>query len=243
MMKELSESRIVTAHSVLGRLAGREIADMAFLYLCAIRICLIEDQEWARNYLLRTTMWGDYTKWRSNGNDLYVLLHGLYENKDDLIFPLDRKVLHLWMMQAKQGHENEPMTRRIFVRLDHDLLIRDATMKSMRRLIMDWPTLTDANQKIAMTRLLQLYRRKLRRAEILPRLEKLARKRDLEIEDAVDPDSITENASAGATGAASVAGVVGALGVGFDPNGMHRSIYGKDKTKTEKKQKPLVIRR
>jgi len=58
---------------------------------------------------------------------------------------------------------------------------------------------------------------------------------------------IIESASAGATGAASVATVVGALGdgkkqagalgVGFDPNG-DQGVY-----QTSRKKKPLLIRR
>jgi hypothetical protein len=49
---------------------------------------------------------------------------------------------------------------------------------------------------------------------------------------------IIENASAGATGSASVATVVGGLGAGFDPNG-DKGIY----QKTPKIKKPLLIRR
>jgi hypothetical protein len=51
---------------------------------------------------------------------------------------------------------------------------------------------------------------------------------------------IGENATAGATSAASVATVVGGLGSGFDPNG-HKGIYQGAKKKKEKK--PVVLRR
>ena len=45
---------------------------------------------------------------------------------------------------------------------------------------------------------------------------------------------VKENASSGATGAASVATVVGGLGAGFDPKG-HKGIY--------QNSKPVVIKR
>ena len=46
---------------------------------------------------------------------------------------------------------------------------------------------------------------------------------------------IVESASAGATGSASVATVVGGLGAGFDPNG-HHGIY------QQAKKKPIVLK-
>jgi hypothetical protein len=52
----------------------------------------------------------------------------------------------------------------------------------------------------------------------------------------LNSDSVVETASCGATGAASVATVVGGLGAGFDPNGDY-GIYPKPK------KKPIVIRR
>jgi hypothetical protein len=50
-----------------------------------------------------------------------------------------------------------------------------------------------------------------------------------------------ESASAGATGAASVATVVGGIGSGFDPNG-DKGIY-QDTKSDSKKKKPLILRR
>lgn len=69
-----------------------------------------------------------------------------------------------------------------------------------------------------------IYTRAPTNSELLSHLKLLQRKMD-------------ESASAGATGAASVATVVGGLGAGFDPDGDWRSIYGK------KKKKPVVLRR
>lgn len=64
----------------------------------------------------------------------------------------------------------------------------------------------------------------------------------------VEAERLAENASSGATSAASVATVAGgagstgagAIGVGFDPNGHERSIYGKPKGK---KGSGTVLRR
>lgn len=50
--------------------------------------------------------------------------------------------------------------------------------------------------------------------------------------------AIKENATAGATSAASVATSVGGIGTGFDPNG-HKGIYQDSK---KKKKSPLIKR-
>ena len=61
----------------------------------------------------------------------------------------------------------------------------------------------------------------------------------MNINDIVGSRTVYENATSGATGAASIATVVGGLGVGFDPNG-DKGIYSDVKPK---KQKPLLIKR
>jgi hypothetical protein len=255
MFSSVSESRVVSSSSMLKRLADTKIAEMTFIYLCAMRIGLEHDLDWSKRYLERTTRWNEYEKWRSDGNDLYVLLFALKNHDGDTVFPLQTKAVHAWMMKAKHGQQTEPLTRRLFVRLDSDLLIKDSSLRAMRRLVMDWPTLSRSNKRLAMTRLLQVVRTKMSKSEIRPRLEKIADSLDLEIKGATNPDeapgmanfirslSVRENATAGASSASNVAAVVGGLGAGFDPDGHERSVYPAPKTDSKKSTKPIMLRR
>ena len=72
---------------------------------------------------------------------------------------------------------------------------------------------------------------------------RVAIKRGLEevwIYDVVPTDALSENATTGATSAASIAVVPGALGAGFDPNGDWGIYQGQ---KNKKEAKPLLLRR
>src|SRR6202034_1891362 len=101
--------------------------------------------------------------------------------------------------------------------------ISNSMMKSLRRSVTDWAEMDHTARRDVITKLIQLiHTRAPANSEVLPQLKKLS-------------SEMHESASAGATGAASIAAVVGGLGAGFDPDDKWRSIYSK--------KKPVMIRR
>ena len=71
--------------------------------------------------------------------------------------------------------------------------------KSLRRLITDWENLTTTQRQLCVTRLLQYYRLRGRRSELLPVLETLASNKDMELTN-------VGNAELAAVGAGSIVG-------------------------------------
>lgn len=244
---ELSESKMFpTVASVFRHRVG-EIAELTYLYLCAMRVLFQEDEtrDWARQYARRTIQFGDFRMWRASSTDLYVLLHALEiaEAEEDIRFPLARTDVLRWMRDEAQSHETgrESRVKRMFARLDFGLKVRDSSMQAVRRLAANWSDLDRHEKELCITRLLQMFRTRAPKSELLPFLDRVARAENLEMKDVQNPeDELQENATAGATSAASVATAttaVGGIGVGFDPNG-HKGIYEKNP-----KKKPLVLRR
>jgi hypothetical protein len=80
----------------------------------------------------------------------------------------------------------ETACTRCFTRLDRDLHIDNSSMKAVRRLIQSWPDLDREKKQLAMTRLLQMLRHRALKAELLPRLMKVAAEHRLEMEDVCD---------------------------------------------------------
>lgn len=223
------------------------LTEAAHVIFMALWILLSEKSthDWAEDYV-KKTLRGDFRSWRSDATDLYAILYALHTGNyhEGRYRSFSLGSIRRWLNHVQDMNKAEDtVTRVFFFRLDGMLDIKDGTLKSMRRIIMDWPTLENKERRAVFTRLLHFMRRKFPRAEVLTKIESLARTRDYEIDEAVTFDllpQLAENATSGATGASSVATVskpLGgeSLGAGFDPNG-HKGIY-------QNAKKPVVLRR
>jgi hypothetical protein len=88
---------------------------------------------------------------------------------------------------------------RLMYRLEGQMGIDVSNYKSLRRLITDWENLTTHQRELCVTRLLQYYRVRGKRSELLPVLDVLSRNKGYEITDA-------GNAELAALGAGAIAG-------------------------------------
>lgn len=248
ILSELSESKMYPTESKLDRAKHDELVEAAHVIFMALNILLSEDktENWAEKYV-KKTLRGDFRTWRSDATDLYAILYALhtgnYHEGKYRTFPLGS--IRRWLNHVQDIKDAEDsITRVFFFRLDGLLGIRDGSLKSLRRIIMDWRSLDNRERRSVFTRLLHLMRRRFPRAEVLVQLESLARTKDYEIDETAGKKiellaSLSENATAGGTSAASVATVsqpLGgqSLGAGFDSNG-HKGIY--------QGAKPIVLRR
>ena len=218
---DLCESHLIPSQTSLKKWDDKKLSELAYLYFLGLRILLAnaKSKQWARDYCKQAGEPNDFTKWRSAGNDLYVMLYGLSDDSDGKKLTINPGVLRHWFRHVG-GDDKEDM-HRLFVRLDAMFHITNSAMRSMRRIVMDWQDADDKERKDVLTKLIQMiHSRAPSNSELLPHLKSLP---------------LDESASAGATGASSVAAVVGGLGAGFDDD-HSKSIYGP-------KKKPVIIRR
>lgn len=226
-INDLCESHLIPSQTSLKRWQPKKIAELAYLYLLSLRVLLKEDKAWAEAYCKKAGEPNDFLAWRSSGNDLYVLLHALSADPDDD----DSKVsddVHITpsVIRTWLRHPENTKTHALFTRLDGMFHITQSSMKSLRRIIMEWEKADKDEQQASLTKLVQMiHDRAPSNSEVLPRLKKLI--------------VIDESASSGATGAANVATVVGGLGAGFDPDGEWRSVFPRKK----QAKKPVVLHR
>jgi hypothetical protein len=249
LIKQLSESRLLPTPASYTKYTARELCEMTLLNLCALRILYIEkiNQDWSKIYARNTLSIDDtFKKWNSSGNDLYNLLHiiqKLTTDKDEkwrgIVFR--QQFIQRWLRDLGNESERRYDTDRLFGRIDQDFQISDSSVRSIRRLVIEWEDIDLYKKKLALTRMLQIFRARMSSSEMLPKLEKLADKKNLEILDAEnkeDDEDLKENATAGGTGSGAVAVVVGGIGAGFDAD-YSKSIY----PAPVKKPKVAVLRR
>jgi hypothetical protein len=237
----LSESLLFSSKTAVESYKEKELAEIAYLSIITLRILLWSDEfkDVAKSYCKRTTHGSDFESWRTDATDLYAAMYGLVNDSDR--YELCSKKVWLWLHKASQGHLSHNKSDELFVKLDYYFHINNESMRAVRRLAMEFYKLNRTEQKLCITRLIQLLRHRALKSELFKELKEYASTHNYEIKDANDPENkpnilkgFHENASAGATSAASIASVAGGLGAGFD-NDYSKSVYGK--------QKPIVIRR
>jgi hypothetical protein len=196
-----------------------KLSELCYLYFIGLRILLGADstKAWAQNYCGDASEPNDYKSWRSNANDLYVMLFALHDEESLSVSP---NLIRFWLRHIAP-HDDKDATHRLFMRLDGMFHITNGTMKAIRRQVLNWEEIDGRGQHDVLIKVINLIHiRAPSNSEILPHLKRLA--------------ALHESASSGATGVANIATAVGGLGTGFDPKG-DRGIYGK--------KKPIVLKR
>lgn len=238
-ISSLSESKTFPSKESVEKHKAIELAEIAYLLILALRVLLWDDsyKNWAQTYCDKTTSTPNFKKWRTDSTDLYVAMFGLTKDKEAHEFGANQ--IWNWLHKAGNGYLSEKESRKLFAKLDSYFHIRNESMCAVRRLVMDFPEIKRSEEKLAITRLLQLLRHRASKSEVYKQLHNMASFHNYEIQNANDPEEhkkkTTENASVGATSSASIATVVGGLGAGFDDD-LTKSIYGKQK-------KPLILKR
>lgn len=197
-LNSITEASILNK-SIFGtsKFSARDFADVFFLYLCAIRILKAEfyGASAIASYLQGCSLQANGSL---KGNDLDVLINLLFSDKaasqvkfkdkeesahflKSLTFNMP--TLRTFVKQAINGDQNIEFDRRFLLYAENQLKIDNSFLSSIRRLCGEWETEQDSDKILVFTRLIQSFRSKVKKADILPILEKVAKKAQLEDKD------------------------------------------------------------
>ncbi len=185
LLGDLTESRMFPSKKTLDREDFETLSETTYLLILALRILLTEDQVLAHRYVKRTIQTNNFKSWRTDGTDLYICLHALSTGHYEAgRYPETISVLAIqrWLKEMSVANAtDETETRKLFLRMDRLLFVKESSMLAVRRLIMDWPDLDRRERKLSTTRLLQMLRARAQKADILPMISGLAREEDWEL--------------------------------------------------------------
>jgi len=215
-IKENCNESKMFRNNYLSQLTLRDTVDSVFLNLLTLYMLSkeFETKPFAQDYATRTMSFANFTNPRVGGTDLYQGLHiMLYptgrtasllkanEQNSALATQLrtNAKLVKDFIRGVANGTLDRTTAIRIMYRLEGQMGIDISNYKSLRRLITDWENLSTVQRQLCVTRLLQYYRLRGRRSELLPVLEALARNKGMELTD-------VGNAELAAVGAGAVAG-------------------------------------
>jgi len=199
LIKQLTESKMISTPTAYRKYTGKQVAELAYMHILALRILASEHstardaRDYARKTIRTSTHFG---KWMTSGTDLYLLMYALMSEDPDLRMPdsskdflqsmyLDEHKIRTWL-GAVGFPTFESLTSRLFLTLDTQFHVRDSTLKSIRRLVMDWPELDHRERQLAITRLLQLMRARSTHSDLLTDLQNMAKANHYELYDVCD---------------------------------------------------------
>lgn len=194
-LQNLSEARLFgSGRSGIRYYNAKEIADLLFLHICALQVLKHEFYTLpeAQAYVKRAGNVVNFDYYVQSRNEVYVMFHILIgkhadrqrdmlkDQKDSQAF-LDTINVNLqhsrkYLRLILAGRMDESFERRYLLELERGLRIDNSYYRSIRRLVSSWPKQPEATKRLVMTRLLQIFRAKARRSELLPLLEWLAKK-------------------------------------------------------------------
>lgn len=227
-IQDLSESTLIRNTYNLKSYTSRDLADITFLYFLGLQILRseFETKSFSMAYAKKVNSWSDVDTFRTNGNDLYLLLHVLFgKHNESAVLKLknqeasklliqnlhfDYSQCHQWLMNVGVGKDARSSDQLFLMKLEGMLKIQVGDYRNIRRLVNEWADLEQGERALAMTRLLQAFRARAPKSDILAQLEHVAKKNKLEIKAAVNPETEkgTKTLKTVALGAALATGMI-----------------------------------
>lgn len=208
LLNELTESKAYRVDQYVKHMDLRDVSHQVFLDLLTTWILYNENhtKPVAIRYADKTNAFGNFNKYRYGGTDIYLGLNALLSSDSRtskiLANPEANEVLRkqLKINPTRIKTFLDDMASRkldvydaqsFFFNLEQQLKIKNNSYKSIRRLAQDWPDLTQMQKQLVTTRLLQYYRNKNKKSELLPFLEDMSKTKGYELRGVVDAEAQT----------------------------------------------------
>lgn len=200
------ESRQYRNLSNVKSLNLRNVTDFAFMDLLTLFILSkeYETAPIAARYADKTMSFRNFAKARLSGTDLYVSLNilsdstsvfskkisqnpeadAILRSKLSVKLPTIKRYLDL-LADGKLTSDDAGI---LLLRLEKQFNITDSKLRSLRRLIQDWEGLNSMQRSLAVTRMLQFYKRFAKRSELAVFLEDLGKTKGYELHGPIDAE-------------------------------------------------------
>jgi hypothetical protein len=202
----LIESRQYRVMSDVKKLNLRHVADFAFLDLLNLFILQneYETAPVAARYADKTMGFRNFAKARLSGTDLYTSLNilsdptsvfsskiaqnpeadAILRSKLKVHLPTVKRYLDL-LADAKMTSQDAAV---LLLRIEKQFNITDSKLKSIRRLVQDWPALDKMQRSLVVERMMQYYRKFAKRSELAVFLDDMGKSKGYEIRGPIDAE-------------------------------------------------------
>ena len=212
LVNDLSESRAYRSRQDLGKGSASENGELVYAYCLALLVLTGEHkyQKIARNYIIRSMSYGNYDFFRSNGTDLYLLLHSIVgsgsivqyddETSKKYIDRLQRHYSDINQLLKYISNDNfsKNQTSALLLRLETQLAVKSRDLKKIRRIASDWDRLKEKERYNITIDIMQYIRDHSPRSELYGILQSMVKERNLKDRHNVKQKSLPKSVAVGA---------------------------------------------
>ena len=189
----MTEARMFRSRHGLSKYSARDMADNAFAHMIAMQVLNREFKysSIASTYAGRTASYGNFDYFRSNGTDLYAMLHSLFgkgaitqfadeKNSEILLKRMRPNMTQIkgFLNHISTSGANTDKEKRMLMQLQSMLFVNDSRLRSMKRLAGDWENLTTREKRTLVSSLYNYFRANAPKSSLMSVLQKLSRERD-----------------------------------------------------------------
>ncbi len=212
LVKDLSESRAFRSRQDLGKGSASENGELVYAYCLALLVLTGEYkyQKMARNYIIRSMSYGNYDFFRTNGTDLYLLLHSIVGAGSIIQFDDTSSKNYLARLQKQYTDINHLLryisndnfsrkrTSSMLIRLETQLAVRSRELKKIRRFASDWDRLKEKEKYNVTIDMMQYIRDHSPKSELYGILQNMVKERNLQDRHTARQKSLPKNVAVGA---------------------------------------------
>lgn len=212
LVKDLSESRAFRSRQDLGKGSASENGELVYAYCLALLVLTGEYkyQKMARNYIIRSMSYGNYDFFRTNGTDLYLLLHSIVgagsiiqfddTTSQNYISRLQRHYTDINQLLRYISNDNfsRKQTSSMLIRIETQLAVRSRELKKIRRFASDWDRLKQKEKYNVAIDIMHYIRDHSPKSELYGILQNMVKERNLQDRHNVKQKSLPKNVAVGA---------------------------------------------
>lgn len=147
---EMTEARLFKSPSQFVSQSGEDIAANVYAHMLSLQAMKYTDPGKARKYAGQTLKFSGFDGVRSGATDLHNLIAGL-EKKGGYSIPTAQ--IKRYLRNTQNGVFDTQLDRRTLLAVERSLKVRSSNLKSMRRIISDWPRALPNERRAGATRL------------------------------------------------------------------------------------------
>ena len=188
----ITESRAFRSRQEIGDYTAQEVGNIIYSYILGLILMHNEYKykKMSQQYASRTLSYNNFDFFRSNGTDLYLLIHSILgsgsivqfknnESSKQYIERLQRNIRSIDEVLNTLTQNSLPDLTRNLMRIERELKITDSTLKKVRRFLVDYDRLKQKERKNIVIKVEQYLRNSVPRSELYSILFDMAKERQL----------------------------------------------------------------
>lgn len=192
IINNLTESRAFRSRQDLGKFTAPEIGELVYAYIIALSIMHNEYKykKMAQDYSSRTLSYNNFDFFRTNGTDLYLLIHSILgkgsiiqfdkdSSSDKYVERLQSNTLSIKNILNLIGKSNLSNLSTELMRIERELKVNNSTLKKSRRMVGDYSKLKQKERYTLLINIEQYIRKVLPKSELYGILQSMNKERQL----------------------------------------------------------------